>query len=133
LLGVLDVHERESVEVVGLPTENDPGAVGGVAMVTVVVAVAVPFEFVAVIAYTVVEVEFTDVDPMRVLVLNPPGVITTDEAFVIFQESVDVPAEAISVGDAEKEEMVGWSPDCVVLDAIVDDAETFPTLSLAVA
>lgn len=42
-------HESDTVEVVGLPTEKEPGAVGAVATVTVVVAVLVPFVFAAVI------------------------------------------------------------------------------------
>ena len=48
LFGVELAHERASVEVVGLPTVNDPGAVGAVATLTLVVAVEVPFAFVAV-------------------------------------------------------------------------------------
>jgi hypothetical protein len=125
------VHERESVEVVGLPTEKDPGAVGAVATDTDVVAVVVPFAFVAVIVYIVVEVGFTDVDPMRVLVLKPPGVIATDEAFVIFHESVDVPAEATSVGDAEKEEMEGIPFDCSLPN--VSNVPGFASLLYSVA
>ena len=49
LLGVELAHERERVEVVGLPTVKEPGAVGAVATETEVVAVVVPFAFVAVI------------------------------------------------------------------------------------
>jgi hypothetical protein len=49
LFGVELAHESERVEVVGLPTVNDPGAVGAVATVTEVVAVLVPFAFAAVI------------------------------------------------------------------------------------
>jgi hypothetical protein len=125
------VHERESVEVVGLPTEKLPGAVGAVATDTDVVAVVVPFAFVAVIVYIVVEVGFTDVDPMRVLVLKPPGVIATDEAFVMFQESVDVPAEATSVGDAEKEEMVGALPALLTVIEMAVLVPVFPVASYA--
>ena len=107
LFGVLDVQESGRVEVVGLPTAKLPGAVGAVATFTVVVAVTLPFGLVAVMVYIVVLVGFTFVDPMRVLVLKLPGVIATEEAFVIFQERALVPAEATTVGDAEKEEMVG--------------------------
>jgi hypothetical protein len=42
------VHARERVEVEGLPTVKEPGEVGAVATVTVVVAVTLPFAFVAV-------------------------------------------------------------------------------------
>jgi len=49
LLGVLDVHDKERVEVEGDETVKDPGAVGGVATEMLVVAVVVPFAFVAVI------------------------------------------------------------------------------------
>jgi hypothetical protein len=97
-----------------------------------VVAILVPFAFVAVIVYIVVEVGFTDVDPMSVLVLNPPGVIATDEALVIFQESVDVPAEATMLGDELNDDTEGRLLDIVVPDETVDDAEVFPTLSLEV-
>ena len=48
MFGVELAHARERVEVVGLPTVNDPGAVGAVATATDVVAVLVPFAFVAV-------------------------------------------------------------------------------------
>jgi len=110
LFGVLDVQESGRVEVVGLPTAKLPGAVGAVATFTVVVAVTLPFGLVAVMVYIVVLVGFTFVDPMRVLVLKLPGVIATEEAFVIFQERALVPAEATTVGDAEKEEMEGTVP-----------------------
>ena len=36
-----------------------------------------------------------------------PGVMATDEAFVIFQERVEVTAMATTPGDAPKEEMDG--------------------------
>jgi len=132
LFGVLDVQESGRVEVVGLPTAKLPGAVGAVATFTVVVAVTLPFGLVAVMVYIVVLVGFTFVDPMRVLVLKLPGVIATEEAFVIFQERTLVPAEATTVGDAEKEEMEGVIPLAVVPLAMLDEAETLPTLSCAV-
>ena len=75
---------------------------------------------------------FTVVDPMRVEVEKLPGVMATDEALLTFQESVLVPAEATTPGEALKEEMVGVMPDWVVLLAMLDEALTFPTLSWAV-
>jgi hypothetical protein len=77
----------------------------------------------------VVEVGFTVTEPIRVLVLTLPGVIATDDALVMFQERVLVPAEATTVGDAEKEEMVGVIPDCVVPAVLNDFTEMFPALS----
>ena len=55
----------------------------------------------------VVDVGFTIVDPMRVDVEKLPGVMVSDVALPTFQESVDVPAEATIVGDAEKEVRMG--------------------------
>lgn len=121
------------VEVVILVRVGAPGTVGAVAStVTVVVAVLVPLLFVAVIVYVMVEVGFTVVDPMRVEVENPPGVIVTLEAFVMFQESVEVPAEATTAGDALNELIVGLMPETVIPEASVEDAEMLPTLSCAV-
>ena len=48
MFGVELAHESDRVEVVGLPSEKTPGAVGAVATWTLVVAVLVPFAFVAV-------------------------------------------------------------------------------------
>ena len=75
----------------------------GVAVRPVGVVVLVPFAFVAVSVYVVVEVGFTIVEPESVLVEKLPGVIERDVAFATFQESVDDPDGATSVGDAEKE------------------------------
>jgi hypothetical protein len=126
-------HEREILEAVDVVTASDPGTVGAVASTAIdVVAVVVPFAFVAVIVYIVVEVGFTDVDPMSVLVLKPPGVMATELAFVMFHESVDVPAEATMLGDELNDDTEGKSPFVVVPDETVDDAEVLPTLSLAV-
>lgn len=55
----------------------------------------------------VVEVGFTVVDPTRVDVLKLPGVMATEEAFVIFQLSVLVSATATMEDEAEKEETEG--------------------------
>ena len=49
----------------------------------------------------------TVLDPISVEVENDPGVMATDDALLIFQERVLVPAEATTVGEAEKEEMEG--------------------------
>ena len=132
LFGVELVQESAEVDVVILLIENDPGAVGAVATLIVVVAVVTPFKFVAVMVYIVVEVGLTVVEPMSVDVENEPGVMATDDAFVIFQLKVDVPAEATRVEEAEKEEMTGGLFARVVPDATVDDGEIFPTLSCAV-
>jgi hypothetical protein len=80
----------------------------------------------------VVEVGFTVVEPIKVEVEKLPGVIATELAFVTFQESVEVPADTTTPGDALKDEMEGRTPLCVVLEAMVEDAETLPTLSCAV-
>ena len=127
MFGVLLAQARERVDVVGLPTVKLPGAMGAVATCTIAVMVLVPFAFVAVRVYVVVEVGFTVVDPMRVLVLKLPGVMATLLAFVTFQERVLVPAEATTVGEAEKEEMVGGGPASVVALASEEVAETVPT------
>ena len=80
--------------------------------VTVVVAVLVPFAFVAVNVYVIVEVGFTAVDPTAVDVENDPGVIAMEVMVpVAFQESVLVPAEATTLEEAAKEEMVGGVRD----------------------
>ena len=74
---------------------TEPGVVGGVeSTLTVVEAVEVPFAFVAVIVKSVVETGFTVAEPMRVEVLErAPLSMTTDEALLMFQESVEGPAE----------------------------------------
>ena len=89
-------------------TVSPVGMVGVVvSTVTVAVCVLVPFAFVAVRVYVVVEVGFTVVDPMRVEVEKLPGVITREVALPTLQESVLVPAERTIVGEAIKEEIVG--------------------------
>jgi hypothetical protein len=103
-----DAQESEMVEVVVPVTESEPGMVGVVeSTVTVVVAVLVPFAFVAVKVYVIVEVGFTMNDPTSVLVLNEPGVMATDDAFVTLKERVEVPAGATTLEEAVKEEMEG--------------------------
>jgi hypothetical protein len=82
--------------------------VGVVSTVTVVVAVLVPFEFVAVRVYVIVEVGFTVVEPEAVDVLKEPGVIAMFVMVpVAFQLSVEVPAEATMDEEAVKDVIVG--------------------------
>jgi hypothetical protein len=66
----------------------------------------------------IVDVGFTVVDPMSVLVLKEPGVIATELAFVIFQLKVEVPAEATMVPEAVKEEIVGEFSKFTVVDTV---------------
>jgi DTW domain-containing protein YfiP len=75
--------------------------------ITFAVAVLVPFAFVAVRVYSVVEVGLTAAEPTRVVVLMFPGEMVTDEALVISQLSVEVPFAVMDDGEAEKEEMMG--------------------------
>ena len=79
-----------------------------------------------------VEVGFTVVEATSVEVEKVPGVIATELAFVMFQESVLVPAAATTPGEAVNDVIEGRTPDKVVPDAFVDEAETLPTLSWAV-
>jgi hypothetical protein len=58
---------------------------------TVAEEAVVPNGFVAVRVKSVVEVGFAVHEPARVDVLKEPGVIATDEAFVVTQASVEVP------------------------------------------
>ena len=110
-MGVELAHARERVEVVGLPTVKLPGAVGAVATATLVVAVLVPFAFVAVRVYIVVEVGFTVIELEAVDVLKPPGLMAM---FVIvpvaFQLRTEAEPLATTVGEAVKEAMEGGAP-----------------------
>ena len=131
MFGVELAHARESVEVVGLPTVNDPGAVGAVATWTLVVAVEVPFAFVAVRVKTV-EVASAGV-PVLVPVTAPiVGLIESEVAPETVQFKVEVPFAATTFGDALKAVMEGVMPESVVPEALVEEAETLPTLSCAV-
>ena len=110
-LSVEDAHARDMVEVpVGVATSEE-GVVGPEeSMVIEVVAVEVPFGFVAERVYTMVLVGLTVVEPIRVEVERPPypvAVMATDEALLTFQERVDVPEERTTEGKEEKEEMAG--------------------------
>ena len=74
---------------------------------------------------------FTVVDPTRVEVEKFPGVIATEEAFAMLQESVLVPAEATTVGAAVKEEMTGGlvaDPLPAALNAAAIDAHVWDLL-----
>ena len=131
MLGVELAHERERVEVVAPDTANEPGAVGAVATLTVVVAVLVPFAFVAVRVKTVVA------PSAGVVVLVPvtaptPWSMESEVALLTVQLRVEVPFRATVAGNTEKEEMEGRVPESVVPEATVEDAATFPTLSRAV-
>jgi hypothetical protein len=102
-----------------------------VATDTDVVAVVVPFAFVA------VRVKIVVVARAGVVVLVPVtvpivGLMEREVALDTVQLREEVPFNATSVGDAEKEEMEGRLLDIVVPDETVDDAEVFPTLSLEV-
>lgn len=114
-MGVDDAQARLRVDVVGLEAVKLPGAVGAVATWTVVIAVLVPFALVAVNVYVIVEVGFTAVEPMSVLVEKEPGVMATEEAFATDQLKVDVPAEATILEEAVKEDMPGVELPCDML------------------
>ena len=131
MFGVEADQDRDVVEAVVPVTLNEPGAVGAVATFTVVVAVEVPLLFTAVRVYTVV------VDRVGVVVLLPVtvpivGLMDREVALATVQVKVEVPFRATMPGEAVKEEMVGRTPLWVVPDAVVEEAETLPTLSWAV-
>jgi len=125
-------HEREILKAVDVVTVREPGIVGAVASTdTDVVAVVVPFAFVA------VKVKRVVVARAGVVVLVPVtvpivGLMEREVALDAVQLRVLVPFNATSVGDAEKDEMEGRLLEIVVPDETVDDAEVFPTLSLEV-
>jgi hypothetical protein len=130
LLGVLLAHERERVEVVGLPTVKEPGAGGGVATVTDVVAVVEPKLFVAVRVY-IVEAERAGVVVLVPVTVPIEGLIESEVAFATVQLKVEVPLRAAGLGDAEKTEIEG-TPLWVVPEAMVEEGETLLLLSCAV-
>jgi hypothetical protein len=74
---------------------------------------------------------FTAVEPERVVVVNVPGVIAIDVAFVTIQESVDAPFGATRVGLAAKDEIAGTAEDFVVAIAKFESADALPTVSKA--
>jgi hypothetical protein len=76
-------------------------------------------------------------DNAGVVVLVPvtalmPWSIESNVAPETVQLKVEVPFKATTVGDAEKAVMEGVTPESVVAEALVEDAETLPTLSCAV-
>jgi hypothetical protein len=60
------------------------------------------------------------------------GLIESDVAPETVQLKVEVPFRATEFGDALKAVMEGVMPESVVAEALVEDAETLPTLSVAV-
>ena len=60
------------------------------------------------------------------------GLIEREVAPETVQLKVEVPFGAMGFGEAEKAVMEGVTPLSVVPDALVEDAETLPTLSCAV-
>ena len=60
------------------------------------------------------------------------GLIESDVAPETVQLKVEVPFRATGFGEAEKAVMEGVMPESVVAEALVEDAETLPTLSVAV-
>jgi hypothetical protein len=77
----------------------------------------------------IVTVGFTAVVLERVVVVNVPGVMAMDVAFVTVQESVDAPLAATTVGFAANTEIAGTAEDFVVATAPLEFAEVLPTLS----
>lgn len=65
------------------------------------------------------------------LVEKLPGVIETDEAFVILQERVEETPGCTAEGEAEKEEIVGARPLGVTLPDADEEADV-PTILVAV-
>ena len=77
------------------------------------------------------------VERAGVVVLVPPtapitGLMESDVAPLVLQDKVEVPFTAMTPGEAVKEVMEGRTPLKVVLEAMLELAETFPTLSCAV-
>lgn len=108
------------------------GTEGGiVSTMTVVVAVDVPLFDDAVSVYAVVDVKFTSVEPMSVVVEKLPGMMATEEAFTTCQLRVELPVVAKIEGDAEKERTVGPDAFSVVVLALVEVAEVRPKVSKA--
>ena len=77
------------------------------------------------------------VDRAGVVVLLPVtvpivGLMDREVALATVQLKVEVPLRATMVGEAVNEEMVGGRALRVVPEAMVEEAELLPTLSLAV-
>ena len=78
----------------------------------------------------IVDVGFTVVDPIKVDVENPPGVIATEDALLMFHERVDVPADATMVGDAENDAMDGVEVFTVTVVVAIDVPKLFVMLNV---
>ena len=112
MFGVELAHARDRVEVEGLPTVKLPGAVGAVATWILVVAVEVPFVFVAV-RVKMVEVESAGVVALVPVTVPIVGLMESEVAPVTLQLKVEVPAEATTFGEPEKAVMDGGAyGDC---------------------
>ena len=107
------------------------GAVGAVATLTEVVAVLVPFAFVAVRVKTVVAPSAGVVVLVPVTVPTPWS-MESEVALLTVQLKVEVPFRATVAGEALKAVMEGVMPESVAPEATDEEAETFPTLSRAV-
>jgi hypothetical protein len=104
---------------------------GAVTIWTLVVAVTEPFAFVA------VRVKTVEVARAGVVVLVPvtvpiTGLIESAVAPVSVQLKVVVPFGTMGFGDALNPVIEGRMPESVVPEALVEEAETLPTLSWAV-
>lgn len=78
------------------------------------------------------DVGCTVTEPTRVEVLeSAPLLIRTEEALLMFQLRVEVPADATTVGAAEKDETVGKAALWVVALAFDDVADVRPNVSYA--
>ena len=122
-------HERASVEVEGLPTVNDPGAVGAVATVTEVVAVDVPFVFVAV-RVKMVEVASAGVPVLVPVTVPITGLIESEVAPETVQLKVEVPFGATTFGDALKAVMEGAGPITLLIFTVMKAVEVLFTASV---
>jgi hypothetical protein len=129
------LQERETWVLPGV-AERDWGGVEVVVTiltVSVVVAVEVPLRLFADRMYMNVPVAFgvtaTEEDVVEVERLRLLPVTRTEDAFVMFQEKRDEEPRVMDEGDAEKEEMVGDAPFCVVPLVLVLSEETLPTPS----
>jgi hypothetical protein len=77
-------------------------------------------------------VESAGVPVLVPVTVSMVGLIESDVAPETVQLKVEVPFRATGFGEAEKAVMEGVMPESVVAEALVEDAETLPTLSVAV-
>jgi hypothetical protein len=108
-LSVEEAHERSISLVETAFAARSVGTDGGVpSTVTVAWAVELPFIFVAVKVYVIVDVGTTTTDPVEVADWLPnPRLIETDEAFVVLQERVDEDPGVTKAGDAANKPIAG--------------------------